>query len=205
MAILSSAPKSNDGTVDTNCLVAASSCDHLYLGRFGDQSWTRHSFGRLGIDSICCRDMLFHEGSLIIRDRIFPITWSSSLTAILTLWLKCIVSLFQSFTRLKNISILARLNGIMLLPWSNGAERYSLCWYSFAHMNGCFTSITCTSSIQGGIWWRWKAWVMEWSSWWNNAGPYACLLETFLHQIWKAIGSITYHADMVPIKSMRLA
>lgn len=60
---LSSAPKSNDGAINTNCLVAAlDRFGRLYWCRLGDQSWTPQHFNK----STCFEfgEILFHDGLL---------------------------------------------------------------------------------------------------------------------------------------------
>lgn len=69
IAFLSSAPKSNDGANNINCLVVAVSSTHLDLCRLGNPSWTRHSLRDLGFKCSYNNQMsLHHEGSLIVRE-----------------------------------------------------------------------------------------------------------------------------------------
>ncbi|KAJ8645347.1 hypothetical protein MRB53_007095 [Persea americana] len=60
---LSSAPKSNDGAINTNCLVAAvDRFGHLFWCRLGDQSWTPQHFHKsTGFEF---GEILFHDGLL---------------------------------------------------------------------------------------------------------------------------------------------
>lgn len=66
-AYLSSAPISNDGTKNINCLVVAVDLkNNLYLCRLGDKYWTRQHFNELGHFNY--DEILFYNGSLIVMD-----------------------------------------------------------------------------------------------------------------------------------------